>query len=271
MRFKQFLFFLLLILTPLFVGIYSPGTVRFGRDMVFSLFQPFLQATHQTVSWFSDQKNSLFEMFQLRENNQKLLEQVQILKQELVVFKEMKTENERLKRLLDFKQASEWKTVSAQVIARDLSHWSYYVMINKGSSDGIQSEMPVASGEGLVGKVVSVAPHSARVILLIDSDSRVSALLQETRDVGLVEGMGESFLKMTYLDLTAQVQVGQTVISSGLGGVYPKGIPIGKVIQIGEEKDKLSLYAMVQPFSSFSKLEEVLCLKTDILKRSKET
>ena len=261
MRFKQFLFFVFLILAPLFIGIYSPQTVRFGRDVASSFFQPFLEVSHQTVAWFRAQKDFVVTTFKLREDNVKLLEQVSSMKQELSSIQEIKAENDRLRKLLDFERVSEWSTVSSQVIARDLSHWSYYVMINKGTKDGIRSEMPVTNGEGLVGKVVAATPHSARVILLLDSDSRVSALIQDTRDVGLVEGVGQPLLKMTYLDLNAKVQVGQTVITSGLGGIYPKGIPIGEIVQIGEEKDKLGLYAMVQPFASFSKLEEVLCLK----------
>ena len=83
---------------------------------------------------------------------------------------------------------------------------------------------------------------------------------ERTRDVGLIEGLGSSNLKMTYLDRNSDTQVGDVILSSGLGGIYPKGIPIGKVELVGGDKDHASLFAMVKPFVSFSKLEEVLCV-----------
>ncbi len=260
MRFKQFLLFLSLILAPLLIGAYSPGVVRFGRNFSASLLEPFLEGAYQTRSFLRSQRDFAVQLFKIREENQRLHEENRALREEMTALKEIKQENVRLKQLLQFQQVSKWKAVSAQVIARDLSHWSYYVFINKGSRDGIREEMPVVTGDGLVGKVVSAGSNSSRVILLIDSESRVSALVQDTRDVGLIEGTGNALLKMTYLDFRAQIGVGTTVVSSGFGGIYPKGVPIGEVVQIGEDKNKLSLYAVVKPFAHFSKLEEVLCL-----------
>ena len=260
MRFKQFLLFLFLILIPLLIGAYSPETVRVSRNVVTSLAEPFLEATARTRIWFRSQKNFLLELFRTRGENKQLTERIQELEQELTLLQEEKQENVRLKKLLKFQQTNQKRTVSAQIIARDISHWTYYAVINKGTADGIRSEMAVVTGEGLVGKVVNATAHSARIILLIDSESRVSALVQETRDVGLVEGTGSPFLRMSYIDLHAQIGVGQAIISSGFGGIYPKGIPIGEIVQIGEDKGELGLYAVVKPLVLFSKLEEVLCL-----------
>jgi len=104
--------------------------------------------------------------------------------------------------------------------------------------------------------------YSSRAILLTDSEARASALNQRTRDVGLIEGNGSLSLKMSYLDRQSNIQVGDMVISSGLGGIYPKGIPIGKVETVGTDKNNLSLFASVKPFASFAKLEEVLCISS---------
>lgn len=263
MRFKQFLFFLGMVLIPISIGIYSPQAVQTSRAFAHVVFQPLLESAHWLNSWVIAQTKFANEIVQLHRENKRLSEKTYYLEHELLTFKEMKQENLRLKKLLEFKQTGEAKTISAQVIARDLSHWNYYVVINKGSRDGVKMDMPVVTGEGLVGKVVGLTLYSARVILLIDPESRVSALVQETRDVGLVEGVGQPALRMTYLDLRAGVQIGQTVISSGFGGIYPKGIPIGQIVQIGEEKGQMSLYAIIQPFVAFSKLEEVLCVQVD--------
>lgn len=262
MRFKQFLFFLFLVLTPLLIGANFPKSVELSRNLTTTLFRPFFEASHQFGSWVTSQRQFVVQMFELRKENEALKEKMVLFQRGLASFKEMQQENIRLKQLLKFQQSSNWKFISAQVIARDLSHWAYYVVINKGSKDGIVTEMPVVVGEGLIGKVIGVSADSARVILLIDSESRASAVVQETRDVGLIEGVGQPFLKMTYLDLHAQLKVGQVVVSSGFGGVYPKGLPIGEIIQIGEDQDKMGLYAIVKPYAQFSRLEEVLCIKT---------
>ncbi len=259
MRLKQFIVFFFLLLLPLLLGAYSPQTVRISRNLAMSLTAPFLEGSAQIQKWIHDQKDFFIDLLHTREENQHLNDQVGKLKQEISRLREEKEENVRLKKLLKFPQTTAHKIVTAQVIARDISHWTYYATINKGAADGIKPEIPVVTGDGLVGKVVGVSSHSARVILLIDAESRVGAIIQESRDVGLIEGTGESFLRMTYIDLHAQIQVGETVISSGLGDIYPKGIPIGEIVQIGEDKNGLSLYATIKPFASFSKLEEVLC------------
>ncbi|MBI4395223.1 MAG: rod shape-determining protein MreC, partial [Candidatus Omnitrophica bacterium] len=103
---------------------------------------------------------------------------------------------------------------------------------------------------------------SARAILLTDSESRASAMNERTRTVGLVEGTSSAMLKMSYLDRTSEIQIGDLIMSSGVGGIYPKGIPIGKVELVSGEKDRPSLYALVKPNVEFPKLEEVLCVSS---------
>lgn len=260
MRLKQFVLILSLVLVPFFLGAYFPQGVEFGRNLSISITQPFLNGAAQVSDFFRSKWRFLKESVQAQQENQELRTEIESLKLKISDFKETKLENERLRRLLKFQSENAFKTISAQVIGHDVSHWTYYVTINKGSQDGVYQEMPVLAGEGLVGKVVDLTPHAANVILLVDSDSKVSALIQESRDVGLVEGDGTPLLKMSYIDLHAQIQVGQTVVTSGLGGVYPKGIPIGSIIQIGEDQNRLGLYAIVKPTTEFSKLEEVLCI-----------
>ena len=267
MPFKQFVLILILILFPLLLGAYFPDGIQASRQLSTSVTQPIFETTHQIGAWFRDQARDFAHLLRTNRENQELREQIGVLEGELSQLKEIRQENERLRQLLKFQKNSTWRTISAQVIGRDLSHWSYHLLINKGSRDGVYVDMPVAAGDGLIGKVTDVTPGAAHVILLIDPDSRVSGIVQETRDVGLVEGSGGPLLRMTYLDLHAQLQVGQTVVTSGMGGLYPKGIPVGMIVQIGEETNHLGLYAIVKPHAAFSKLEEVLCL--DVKPREK--
>ena len=103
---------------------------------------------------------------------------------------------------------------------------------------------------------------SSRVITLLDPESRVSALFQDSRDLGVVEGDGSSFLRVTHIDRESAIKVGDPVISSGFGQVYPKGISVGVVEMVGMEKDGLELFAIAKPHVNFSKLEEILCVTT---------
>jgi len=152
----------------------------------------------------------------------------------------------------------------AQVIFRDISLWNQSIVIDKGTSHGIEKDMVVISNQGLVGRVLAASHSTAHVILLTDFHSRVSCQSHESRDVGILCGEITKQLRVKYLDLNSTIKVGDTIISSGIGGIYSKGIPIGKVTMVGTDDDGLHLYALVDPFVKFSKLEEVLCLERTI-------
>ena len=262
MRFKKPLFLSGVVLLPLVVGATSPQMVRELRMLVTTATGPILEFQSQSVRWLESGAHFLTDLPTLYRQKQALQSELSDLKKELVGWEETKQEKARLESLLVLKQKIESKSVAVRVIARDPSHWSQFVVINRGLKDGVTENMALIHPDGLVGKVVAAGAYSARAILLTDLESHVSALNQRTRDVGLLDGTGSGLLKMTYLDRQSKIQIGDTIISSGLGGIYPKGIPIGQVQLVGEEKDHLSLYAMVKPFASFSKLEELLCVSS---------
>jgi rod shape-determining protein MreC len=189
-----------------------------------------------------------------------LTQHVQEMERRLVDMEELRKENERLRKLLEFKKEFLGKTIPARVIGRDLAPWRKTILLDKGSQQGIAKRMAVVHAQGLIGRVVEVGPFSARAILLLDPESKVSALLQESRDLGVVEGDGSPWLRMTHIDRESSVKVGDRVVSSGLGGVYPKGLPLGTVEMVGTEKGGLELFATLRPLVNFSKLEEILCI-----------
>ncbi len=260
MYFKRSLVLIGALLTPLLIGSISPQFAQNLRIATTTITGPFQEFQHQTTRWVKIQIGYLIEWPKLQEENKALTSEVQKLKSELLDLDETKHKIVRLESLLKLKENFIKKGVVAQVIGRDPSHWSQFIVINKGSRDGVKKNTVLVNGDGLVGKVVASGPHWSRAILLTDSEARASALNQRTRDVGLIEGIGSLSLKMTYLDHHSDIQVGDKIISSGLGGIYPKGIPIGKVELVGKERDKINLYASVKPFVSFAKLEEVLCI-----------
>ncbi len=262
MRLKRSLFLASAIFFPLLIGATAPQFVEQARTLSVTLAQPFLEFQSQASRFFKTQVNSVLEWPRLRKENETLHADLERLKAELTNFSELKRENARLEALLKLKGQVQEETRAARIIGRDPSHWSQFVIINKGMKDGVHKNTVLVHPDGLVGKVIAVGRHSARAILLIDAQSRASAMNQRTRDIGLIEGTGSFTLKMTYLDRQSDIQVGDIIISSGLGGIYPKGIPIGKVELVGGEKKNPGFYALVKPFAPFSKLEEVLCVSS---------
>ena len=252
--------FLVVALAPLLLMLQAPERAETLHRISLFCLKPFLVAGHTLSAGVKETGGSFQRLLSLYREQKKLESRVVELEGRLVDQAELEKENERLRKLLDFKKEIPGKAIPARVIARDLAPWRRTILIDKGTNHGIRKRMAVVSAQGLVGRVIEAAPSSARVILLLDAESRVSILFQESRDLGVCEGNGSSWLHVTRIEREASIKVGDLVISSGLGGIYPKGIPVGRVELVGNEKEGLELFASVRPFVDFSKLEEVLCI-----------
>lgn len=194
--------------------------------------------------------------------NQSLKEELLALKKKSITIDEILKENERLKKLLEFKESVSYEVVAASVIGRDPAYWFRTLFINKGAKDGIEENMAVIHDEGLVGHIIEVLPTYAKVQLIIDMNSRVGALSQKTREMGILKGGGQESCWLDYLPKKTALQKGDKVISSGMGSLYPKGILIGEVEKIEFKKRGLYQTAKVKPFVNFNMIEEVLVLRS---------
>lgn len=262
MRARSSLLLAGIVFIPLALGVVSPGLAEQLRTVVMVAADPLLETQARLARVAKSGLLFLIELPSFQKKSERLERELQVLKGELISLSELKQENERLTGLLQLKGKSSFSSIAARLIGRDPSHWSQFVVINKGVKDGVRTDTVLIHPQGLVGKIVAAGPHVARGILLTDRQSRVSALNERTRDIGMIEGTGGATLKMTYLDYHSKIQVGDVIVSSGIGGIYPKGIPIGRIQLVGEEKNQLALYAVVEPFVSFSKLEEILCISS---------
>jgi len=183
------------------------------------------------------------------------------LERKLIELREISLENKRLKDLLDLRSNAAKSSIAALVIGRDPNNWASVVFIDKGKRDGVVKDMAVVSNQGLVGRVREVGKNFSKVMLINDVDSKVAGLLQQTREQGLLVGTPEGRCKLIYLSLEADVKKGDTVLTSGAGSIYPKGMLVGEVVHVAKERGRLSKYAIVKPYAELSKLEEVLCIK----------
>jgi len=181
------------------------------------------------------------------------------LRAELAAVTELRQESQRLRRLLEFVEESPWQTVAARVIAEDASSWFRTIEIDRGYEDGMSEGLPVVTAAGLVGRVVRTTEHSSRVLLITDASSAVAVLVQDQRIRGVCRGQGGA-LALDFALLQDEIQVGDGVVTSGLGGVFPKGLVVGYVRAVQREQFGLFQTVEVEPAVDFGGLEEVLIL-----------
>ena len=175
--------------------------------------------------------------------------------------------NKRLRELLNYEVEPGLEYVTALVIGRDPNHWYDTFIINLGLTDGIEVDMPVVNGDGLIGRIVEVGVTWSKVMPIVDSSSGVSGFVVRTRDNGILNGTPtagneSALLRMSKLVLDADLMPGDMVITSGQGGVFPKGLPIGEVTEVSQSDDGMRNQAVVTPHVDFAHLEEVMIITT---------
>ncbi len=207
-------------------------------------------------AWAGDLGVSRSQLEQLRSQNEQLRTRVGELE-------EARQENVRLRSLVKLAQARELPSIAARVIGRPTNSWEGVITIDRGSRDGIKTGMPVVGPRGLLGQTVQVGPGYARVRLITDQRSGVAAMVQRNRATGIVRGSIEGDLALDFVSKETTVKAGDVVITSGLGGVYPKGIVVGEVSSVAKEPNGLYQQIGVTPGGDVSRLEEVLVLTAE--------
>jgi len=172
--------------------------------------------------------------------------------------REASYENKTLRALLQYEERSPFQTLPAQVIARDPSQWFRSIIVDKGTRHGIHPYMPVITADGLAGTITEVSPFASRVRILMDPGIRVGVLIQETRAEAILEGRLENGCELKYLAKDPRIRSGATLVTSGLSGTYPAGIPVGRITRLVDDDHNLFLKAEVIPNVDFSHLNRVL-------------
>lgn len=194
----------------------------------------------------------------VKEENDSLKGAVSSLQEENNRLKEEVILNNRLRELLAHKEALQFKTVAASITGFSMDRWARTVTINKGLAEGIKKDLAVISPEGVIGKTIEVNRHTSRVILATDLRSDIDALVQRTRVKGVIEGSGTEDLIFKYIRQVDNVQAGDVVVTSGLSGVFPKGLVVGEITRVEKGKDNFFKYVEVRPKAEVRKIEEVL-------------
>ena len=196
----------------------------------------------------------------IEEENKNLKKKINELKSVIISYQEGYLEAQRLKKLLSLTDDYNYNFIPARVIGREQAALSKTILINKGTAQGLKAGMPVVVPPGLIGRLVDVSWHASKVLLFIDESSNIDAIVQRTRMQGIISGADSRGLILKYISKTQDVQEGDVIVSSGMGGVFPKGLLIGQVSHVDRLEASLFLKINVAPFVDFSKLEEVLVL-----------
>jgi len=228
---------------------------------------PFQKFFTNTVNATRNMWLKYFDLVNTHKQNLRLKDEIYSLKAENFLYKERLATYQRTDKLLQLAETPEKKMIAAQIIGWDPSGLFKAVIINKGRSSGLTINMPVINADGIVGRLISVSNNYSKVLLLIDQNSAVDCVTQRSRDSGIVKGLSAKTIiyepSMDYVAKTSDIIVGDAVETSGMGGVFPKGIPVGKVIDVKEPADELFMDVKIMPSVDFSKLEEVLVILTE--------
>lgn len=231
-----------------------------------STLSPIQKITYGLNRSLKDFVDFFLNFSEVREENEKLEEENSELKDKLSQYSDLKSENERLRALLDFEeQRSQYNYIPTNIIGVSNNILEGYI-VDKGTEDGIEKGMVVIASEGLVGKVTSVAKNWSVVECIINENIAVSVMPESTREnTGILQGYAdtsnnENLTKIYYLPMDSKIKEGDTILTSGLGQVYPKEIRVGEVISVEEDKVKFMKSALVRPFVDFDSLEELLII-----------
>lgn len=198
----------------------------------------------------------------LQRQNKQLQEEVKQLSTEVARLREEAGEAKRLRAMLGFKESAPIKYLPVRVISRDPSEWFITATIDRGRTSGIQPGQAVVTNWGFVGQVFEASPTSAQIQRFKDSKSGVGAMVQRSRALGICQGedANPDLIHFTYLAKDADIKMGDIVITSGQGGIVPKGIPIGRVVRVRTDSGGFTKSASVRPSVSFDRVEEALII-----------
>jgi len=256
----------LLLLAALGLDIWQYTAQRAGRhtwfdNAVSTISYPLARALLQAKSAIEHAWMCVARGHELVSENERLSLRVATLESHLVELQEARAQSEREQSLLSAYADSRNHVCLAHVIAVGSGGWLTYLLLDRGSADGVRQRDVAVTRDGVVGQVYAVTAHTARIVPLSDPTSGISVFVQRSRETGILKGLGDWRCELRYLDPDAAVQPGDQVLTAGTGGVFPKGLRVGTVISVLADPNTPGKMAEIEPGAEFRKVEEVLLLR----------
>lgn len=258
---SRFFFFSLLILGVAFFSFLTPKGLQTAQQAFLSLLAPLIRSSSSFKKHIGGVSQKWTTLDQLEQQYQWLLQENKKLSAENALLRGIEEENKKLRQTINYREHSSFQLIPATVIARDHSTWWNTFKIDRGSHEGITSNMPVITENGLVGKTTVVTEDLSIVMLLTDEECNVAAKVEGTSEQGIVSGMRDSttLVQLSFLSKLANLKEGQQVYTAGVqGGIFPSGIPIGTVKSFRVRS--LDAQALLEPAVDFNTLEEVFVI-----------
>jgi rod shape-determining protein MreC len=253
---------LVVVFALLSLGLKRSVIVRQLESLAISLTSPVLKGIHYLGDSVKEVWQGYFFLVGVRQENELLKRRLEELQTQEVQHQEALQALKRLEALLELKKQLAVPVTGGRVIAYDPSLWSRCAILDKGKNQGVEVGLPVLASQGVVGRIVETFPNYAKVMLIVDRNSGADAMLQRTRGRGILQGKGGNRCALEYVPKNADVQVGDLVLASGLGGIYPPGLVFGKVTAAEKKGPGVFQEIEVTPASDLSSLEEVLVVRT---------
>jgi rod shape-determining protein MreC len=259
------LFFLLTVLVLVSISARRPESSRRLERGVLEVLGPVQRGGMAVVRFFNTLWDRYFNLVGVQRENELLRKRIDKLQARQRVWRRAVLENERLRRQLGLRRRIGLPSIAAEVIARDSSTWFKSIIINKGRRDGLDLNLPVLDAQGelgsVIGRVINLSPHFAKVLLLIDRHSAIDVIIQRSGTRGLVVGTGANLLRLKYVTRNADILPGDVVIASGSAGVFPKGTLVGRVKSVRRDSTGVFREWEVIPAVDFSRLDEVTIVR----------
>lgn len=249
-----FLFAALFLLPQRFPGFFSDLQDRFSTAS-----KPLFSALNHSSAWVG----RIFGAARWIREEAAVRRELEELRAAMVQMNELQAENQRLTALVNFRRRaipSLKNSIVCRVIGRSPAAWRDSVVLSKGAKEGIREDAPIMTPAGLVGRITEVLPGISKARLITSPEFRIGGLLQRTRLTGVVYGAPDGECRMKYIPLDADVQPGDVVETAGLTAGIPKGILIGRVVQVWKETGQIYKVALIDLFADLERLEEVLCV-----------
>lgn len=233
------------------------GGLDWAQALVLEATVPLQKMMATPVDLVRDAWERYVALLDLRAENEALRAQISALREENLQYREALVASGRLQRIAEMRDEFDTPMLPMEVIGQDVSPWFRSVLLDRGRAHGVEAGMPVITDAGVVGLVTATSEHAGRTMLLLDRQSAIDGIVQRSRARGIVRGRGTDRLEFEFVVSGEDVEVGDVVISSGLGGVYPKGLRIGEVVEVVTSEYGLTHKALLRPAVDFGRLEQV--------------
>ena len=244
----------------------SESNISFFENVANKLVMPVQNGLTYLKNKLSGNSTFFTDINNLKDENKELKEKNSQLEQSLRELENIKSENETLKEYLNLTEKyGEYKTIAGYIIDKDISNYAKTIIINIGKKDGIEKNMTVIADQGLVGHVISVTDSTAKVRTIIDTSSSISCIMSTNKDSIVCKGTlgSNTEIKAMYISTDANIIQGDSIETSGLGGIYPKGIHVGTIKKVISTQNITNRYAIIETAVDFSKLNTVLVIKNN--------